>query len=83
MSNNGEIISHAGYRHGNLYGKNLYCVWQIQAPEGMNVEIMTETFLLQNVSDYSGKYVPVYLRPNSRSESTRGSVVFLDHDIHC
>ena len=45
---NGEITSHAGFDNNHNYGKNLNCTWIIQAPVGMYVELVAESF---NVED--------------------------------
>lgn len=44
----GEIVSHAGYHVGDGYGKYLNCVWRIEAPDGLNVELVPDTFSLQD-----------------------------------
>lgn len=40
----GEIVSHTGYYLGENYGKNLNCIWRIEAPENMIVVLYAETF---------------------------------------
>ena len=40
----GEIVSHYGYYFGEYHGKNLNCIWRIEAPEGMMVILYAETF---------------------------------------
>jgi len=45
---NGIILSHVGYTYGHYYGKELNCVWRIEAPEGQVVELIPADFHLQN-----------------------------------
>ena len=40
----GVIKSHAGFDAGHNYGKGLHCVWHIQAPAGLKVELMEDSF---------------------------------------
>lgn len=47
-TDNGEIVSHAGFHVGDDYGKYLNCIWHVEAPEGMYVQLIAETFHLQN-----------------------------------
>ncbi|XP_052280310.1 low-density lipoprotein receptor-related protein 12-like isoform X2 [Dreissena polymorpha] len=46
-ADNGIIRSHSGYDVGHDYGKNLDCVWTIEAPEGKFVELVANTFHLE------------------------------------
>lgn len=46
--NNGEILSHVGYTYGHYYGKNINCMWTVEAPEGMMVELIPIDFHLSN-----------------------------------
>ncbi|KAH3749499.1 hypothetical protein DPMN_183997 [Dreissena polymorpha] len=46
-TDNGIIRSHSGYDVGHDYGKNLDCVWTIEAPEGKFVELVANTFHLE------------------------------------
>ena len=43
----GEIVSHLGYLGGFNYGKNLDCIWRIEAPDGLHVQLVAETFSLE------------------------------------
>lgn len=42
----GEIVSHLGFESGRIYGKNLNCVWTIEAPIDMMVLLYAEAFSL-------------------------------------
>lgn len=48
----GEIVSHAGYHVGDDYGKYLNCIWTVEASAGMNVQLMPETFALQDAGAF-------------------------------
>ena len=43
----GEIVSHTGYHVGDYYGKYLNCIWTVEAPMGLVVEVIPDTFSLQ------------------------------------
>ena len=45
-SDNGTLLSHLGYNAGRIYGKNLNCVWTIEAPVDMMVTLYAEAFEL-------------------------------------
>ena len=47
---NGVIKSHAGFDVGHNYGKSLHCVWHIQAPVGMKVELIEDSFDVEGSS---------------------------------
>ena len=51
-ANNGEIISHSGYNVGHNYGKNQDCVWKVEAPEGLLVQLDAISFDLESDSVY-------------------------------
>lgn len=44
---NEEIVSHSGYHTGYNYGKNLDCLWRIEAPEGWFVQLIPVHFSLE------------------------------------
>ncbi|XP_052282981.1 cubilin-like isoform X2 [Dreissena polymorpha] len=46
-ADNGIIRSHSGYDVGHDYGKNLDCVWTIEAPEGKFVQLVANAFHLE------------------------------------
>jgi len=43
-SNNGVVNSHTGLSAGHNYGKNMNCVWRIEAPQGSYVELVAQSF---------------------------------------
>ena len=55
--NNGEIISHSGYNVGHNYGKNQDCVWKVEAPEGLNVQLTPITFDLESDISYVNQWI--------------------------
>ncbi|KAL4240816.1 Low-density lipoprotein receptor-related protein 12 [Mactra antiquata] len=46
-TDNGIINSHAGFDAGHNYGKNINCEWRIEAPTGMNVELVAKQFNIE------------------------------------
>ncbi|WAQ96492.1 CUBN-like protein, partial [Mya arenaria] len=47
-TDNGTISSHSGIDHGHNYGKDLDCVWTIEAPKGKMVELTSLMFDIEN-----------------------------------
>ena len=47
---NGTIYSHLGYNVGHHYGKNIRCIWTIEAPAGWFVELVAEGFEIESYS---------------------------------
>ena len=47
-TDDGVVKSHAGFDAGHNYGKNLNCLWKIEAPLGQYVELVAQSF---NVED--------------------------------
>lgn len=43
----GEIVSHLGFNEGRVYGKNMDCIWTIEAPPGQMVVLYEEEFDLE------------------------------------
>ena len=46
----GVIKSHTGFDVGHNYGKNVRCIWTIEAPAGKHVEIIPDTFDVEQTS---------------------------------
>jgi len=49
-ANNGHIESHNTYQSGGNYLTDMDCTWVIEAPAGMKVELVAETFHLEQDS---------------------------------
>merc|ERR1712179_54446 len=71
-TNNGVITSHAGFDHGHNYGKNLDCLWTIEAPAGMMVELVAQTFDIESDRACSFDYLELF-DGNSTSAPTMGT----------
>ena len=61
----GVIKSHVGYDAGHQYGKNLDCVWTIEAPPGKFVQITAEDFNLESRLEMSFEHVICYIKKSS------------------
>ncbi|KAH3871069.1 low-density lipoprotein receptor-related protein 12-like [Dreissena polymorpha] len=67
-SDNGIIRSHAGYDHGHDYGKDLDCLWTIEAPPGKMVQLVANTFNVEG--DYNCQYDYVELFDGNSTGAT-------------
>lgn len=46
-ANEGVIISHSGFNDGYNYGRDLDCIYQIEGPDGLKVQVVAEYFYLE------------------------------------
>lgn len=60
---NGTIYSHLGYNVGHHYGKNIRCIWTIEAPAGWFVELVAEGFEIESYSNCYHDYLALYDGP--------------------
>ncbi|XP_060603556.1 bone morphogenetic protein 1-like [Ruditapes philippinarum] len=67
--NNGEIASHAGFDAGHNYGKNLNCIWRIEAPDGMNVELVAKAFNIEDDPACAFDYLEIFDGNSTQSPS--------------
>ncbi|KAH3738368.1 hypothetical protein DPMN_045002 [Dreissena polymorpha] len=58
--NNGQFSSHTGMNNGHNYGKNLNCIWRVQAPEGLKVELVAKSFNLESDPSCSYDFVELF-----------------------
>ncbi|XP_053392700.1 low-density lipoprotein receptor-related protein 12-like [Mercenaria mercenaria] len=57
---NGEVASHSGFDAGRNYGKNQNCIWRIEAPVGMNVELVAKSFNVEDTPGCASDYLEIF-----------------------
>ncbi|KAH3873470.1 membrane frizzled-related protein-like [Dreissena polymorpha] len=59
-TNFGQISSHGGFNNSHNYGKNMNCIWRVQAPEGQNVELVAKDFDVEADPSCGYDYVELF-----------------------